>query len=220
MPLRHVNWPKDREDERQFVPVCGDLQSTLQSSRRIGDTPLILKTLVRTCPLMEVSMETQISKPKKSQKSAKSAGSAETAVRQVLESYMAAFRSANINEIMKLYSPDVVAYDLVAPLQFKGKDAYKRSWEKASSMMQGPWYYEPKGLKIYADSDVAYAHCLAEVGGTTKDGKKESGWIRHTLGFCKDNDQWLIAHEQMSVPIEMESGKALMSLKPEETAPH
>ena len=39
-------------------------------------------------------------------------------------------------------------------------------------------------------------------------------WLRWTLGFRKIDGRWRVAHEHVSVPFDMESGKAMLDLKP------
>jgi ketosteroid isomerase-like protein len=39
-------------------------------------------------------------------------------------------------------------------------------------------------------------------------------WLRATVGYRKTDGRWLVVHEHVSVPIDMESGKALFDLKP------
>jgi hypothetical protein len=39
-------------------------------------------------------------------------------------------------------------------------------------------------------------------------------WVRWTACFRKLDGRWLVTHEQVSVPIDMESGGALLDLEP------
>lgn len=140
---------------------------------------------------------------------------AEADIRQLLDNYANAFRSASVDDLNAFYSPDIVAFDLMGPLQFKGRDAYSKAWREAAEMMKAPWIWEPRDEKIHVGENVAFVHHLVNCGGTAKDGQVNSGWIRHTLGLRKINGQWLIVHEQFSVPVDMKSGKGLMDLSPE-----
>ena len=45
-------------------------------------------------------------------------------IRQWLDQWAKAFRAHDLNAIMSMYAPDVVAYDIVPPLQYVGKEAY------------------------------------------------------------------------------------------------
>jgi ketosteroid isomerase-like protein len=39
-------------------------------------------------------------------------------------------------------------------------------------------------------------------------------WVRSTTCFRKIDGRWLIAHDQVSVPLDLESGRALLNLEP------
>ncbi len=39
-------------------------------------------------------------------------------------------------------------------------------------------------------------------------------WVRYTAGFRKIDGNWLIAHDQVSVPADFGSGRALLNLEP------
>jgi ketosteroid isomerase-like protein len=65
-----------------------------------------------------------------------------------------------------------------------------------------------------ADHDVAFSYCRHRIAGTLKNGRKTDFWLRWTAGWRKTSGKWLIVHEQVSVPVDLASGKALMDLKP------
>ena len=52
------------------------------------------------------------------------------------------------------------------------------------------------------------------ISGILISGSKTGFWLRWTTCFQKIDGTWLIAHEQLSVPIDPASGKALLDLKP------
>ena len=48
----------------------------------------------------------------------------------------------------------------------------------------------------------------------TQNGQKSDRWLRWTVCYRKTNGKWLIVHEQVSVPIDVRRGKAVLDLKP------
>jgi ketosteroid isomerase-like protein len=52
------------------------------------------------------------------------------------------------------------------------------------------------------------------MSGTTTSGQTVSMWVRWTACFRKLDGRWRITHEQVSVPIDMDSGRALLDLEP------
>jgi ketosteroid isomerase-like protein len=69
-------------------------------------------------------------------------------------------------------------------------------------------------LDITTGDDVAFGHSLNRVSGTMNTGHKTDLWVRCTACLRKINGKWLIVHTQVSVPVDLEHGKAVLSLKP------
>jgi ketosteroid isomerase-like protein len=92
-----------------------------------------------------------------------------------------AARAKDIDGVMSHYAPDVVAFDAIAALQFRGAAAYKKHWEAYFTLCSGPTTFEIHDLDITAQDDVAFGHYLIRCGGTGPDGKEHSGWMRATV---------------------------------------
>jgi SnoaL-like protein len=50
--------------------------------------------------------------------------------------------------------------------------------------------------------------------GKLKNGQPSDMWLRATSGLRKMNGKWLIVHDHVSVPVDFETGKAALGLKP------
>ena len=72
----------------------------------------------------------------------------EAEIRQLLDRWAKAFHDKDVKTIMSMYAPEVVAYDIVAPLQYIGKDAYRKDYEEFLAQYDGPIDVEYRGLKI------------------------------------------------------------------------
>ena len=116
--------------------------------------------------------------------------------------------------MMSIYAPDLVSFDLVPPLRYVGAGAYRKRWEETFSSFQGPIGYEIHDLDITIGDDVAFGHSLNRLSGTMNTGQKTELWVRWTACFRKINGTWLIVHTQVSVPVDLEHGKAVFDLKP------
>ena len=53
-----------------------------------------------------------------------------------------------------------------------------------------------------------------ECRGTLHNGTRTDLWLRWTAGLRKIDGVWLIAHDQVSVPVDFASGRALFDLQP------
>jgi len=135
-------------------------------------------------------------------------------IRRLLEQWAKAVRAKDLDGIVAHYAPDILAFDGIGPLQFKGRDAYGRHWEACLEMCSGPMIFEIHELDIEARNDLAFGHYLGRCGGTGADGKEQAGWFRVTVCCRKTNGRWKVAHEHFSAPFDPESGKALLGLEP------
>lgn len=144
----------------------------------------------------------------------KNNASDEQQIRQLIDGFVEAFRTKNVDLMMSLYAPGFVAFDIVPPLQNVGKDTYKKTWENAFTFFQDPIEFETRDLSITAGNDVAFSRQLLRLKATMVNGQKVDRWERLTFCFQKIDGKWLIVHEHVSVPADLSTGKAILDLKP------
>lgn len=132
----------------------------------------------------------------------------------LIKQWTTAVRDKNLQAIMAYYAPDIVAYDAIVQLQFKGIEAYRKHWEFCLGLCEGAMLFEPRDLVIHADEDLAIAHWLCSCGGADDKGEVKSSWMRASAGYRRIKGEWKAVHEHFSAPFDMESGKALFDLKP------
>jgi ketosteroid isomerase-like protein len=138
----------------------------------------------------------------------------EAAITRVIEGGVEAFRARDIDGMMSIYAPELVSFDLVPPLRYVGADAYRKRWEETFSSFQGPIGYEMHDLSITVGDDVAFAHSLNRLSATLTTGQQTDLWLRSTVCWRSINGQWLIVHTHVSVPVDVEHGKAVLDLSP------
>jgi ketosteroid isomerase-like protein len=115
---------------------------------------------------------------------------------------------------MSFYAPDIVSFDIVAPLRDVGAEAKRRQWVDAFAAYRPPLKYEVHDLAITVGDDVAFAHSVNRMTGTMKNAHQTGFWIRWTACFRKIDGNWFIAHDHVSVPVDPANGKALLDLEP------
>ena len=140
----------------------------------------------------------------------------EAEIRQLLDRWAKAMHARDLDGIMSIYEPGpgLVAYDVVAPLQYKGFDAYKKDYQEFIGQFQGPIDVSYPDVEIMAGDSVAFSHGLERMTGTLKGGDKFDAYVRFTECYRKTNGRWLAIHDHISVPVDLETGKALLNLKP------
>jgi ketosteroid isomerase-like protein len=143
----------------------------------------------------------------------------EAQIRARLDAWAKAAGAKDMDSVMANYAPDIVAFDAIGALQFKGIEAYRKHWEACLAMCPGPMIFEIHDLDITARDNVPFCHYLSRCGGTGPDGKEHIGWMRATACFRKTDGKWMIVHEHFSAPFDPQSGKALLDLEPEHIQP-
>jgi ketosteroid isomerase-like protein len=131
-----------------------------------------------------------------------------------LDRWTKAFTTQDVDAILALYTDNVVAYDVVPPLQYVGKAEYRVDYQQFFSQYEGNLHVEVRDLHIGTSGDLGYASGLELISGTLKNGQKSNVWLRFTSLFRKSAGRWLDFHDHVSVPVDIESGKALLELKP------
>lgn len=125
-----------------------------------------------------------------------------------------AIEAKDLNGIMAIYSPDILAYDIAPPLQFSGTDAYRKNYEAFLGQFKGAVRVTIPHVHVEQSGPVAYAFGLERVRGTMTNGKNVDMWFRFTDGWKRQKGQWLIEHEHVSDPVDLATGKALLDLTP------
>jgi ketosteroid isomerase-like protein len=124
----------------------------------------------------------------------------ESKFKALLDSRVEACRAKDIDRLMSLYSPDIVYYDVVPPLQFTGADEVRGNFVRWFDEYEGPIGLETHELNIATTADVAFAHMLHLDSGTRNNGVEGAVWVRSTVCCRRLNGTWLITHEHISMP--------------------
>jgi ketosteroid isomerase-like protein len=125
-----------------------------------------------------------------------------------------AIRARSIDRLMSVFSSDIVYFDIVPPLRYSGTAALRGRFSNWFDRWKSAIVQEIGDLNVLASGDVAAAHMLVRAGGTLKNGREVGYWVRVTNSCRRSNDGWLITHEHVSLPVDFESGKAVMDLVP------
>jgi uncharacterized protein (TIGR02246 family) len=121
----------------------------------------------------------------------------ETQIRALVESWAKAVRAKDLDGAISYHTDDIVMFDVPMPLQSKGLDAYRKTWELFFHHSPGgSGSFDVTLLQITAGETVAFAHAILRVGDSS---------ARLTMGLRKEKEQWLIAHEHHSYPIDLAS---------------
>ncbi|MEN5042602.1 YybH family protein [Pseudomonas koreensis] len=140
--------------------------------------------------------------------------SAHTEIQTLINTYRDAVMTKNVDKVMTLYTDDIVSFDAIKALQFKGKAAYRAHWEACMEMCSGPHVFEFHEIAIETADNLAFAHWVTHCGGTNDKGETQSCWMRATACYRQVGGTWKIAHEHWSAPFDPMSGSTLFDVQP------
>jgi uncharacterized protein (TIGR02246 family) len=139
----------------------------------------------------------------------------EQQIHQLMENLAEAVRTKDADRLITHYAPDVVAFDVINPLQYTGAGEVKaRAEQWLATFEDGLVGYEISDLRVTAGDDTAFCHSLNHIYAMRTDGDKIDMWWRATVCLSKTGEDWLITHIHSSVPFDMETGKASLDLQP------
>ncbi|VVN36337.1 hypothetical protein PS684_05195 [Pseudomonas fluorescens] len=140
--------------------------------------------------------------------------SAQSEIQTLINTYREAVMIKDVENVMALYADDIVSFDAIKALQFKGKPAYRAHWVECMEMCPGPHIFEFHEIVIESADNIAFAHWVANCGGTNEKGETQSCWMRVTACYRRIGGAWKIAHEHWSAPFDPMSGATLFDVTP------
>lgn len=142
-------------------------------------------------------------------------GTDEDLIRLRIDTLVRAIREMDLEAVRPAFAAGVVSFDIVPPLRHVGAEAKFANWRDVFTAYRPPLRYEVRDLDVTVGGDVAFAHSLNRISGTLRNGVRSDHWVRWTGCFRKIDGDWLIVHDQVSVPADMPTGKALLDLQPD-----
>jgi ketosteroid isomerase-like protein len=123
-------------------------------------------------------------------------------IRALLDAWADAVRRHDVPAILAHHAPDMVMFDLPPPLQCKGIDRYRQTWDLFFRFHRPGAAFDLQELVVAAGQDVAFAHAIMRCGPDSSSNPKDrDGFLfRLTVGLRKIDGNWCIAHEHHSVP--------------------
>ena len=135
---------------------------------------------------------------------------AQAEVMAVLDRRVEACRAKDIDRLMSLYSPGIVYFDVIPPHRFTGAGEVRRNFLRWFDEYLGDIELGTQELHVAVSGDVAFAHMLHPDSGTRRSGRNEVVRVRSTVCLQRIDDQWLITHEHISLPINPENWSAIV----------
>jgi uncharacterized protein (TIGR02246 family) len=140
--------------------------------------------------------------------------SIQSEVRALLDGQSEAMSTKDIDRLMSLYSPDIVYFDTVPPLQYDGRAALRGRFVQWFASWKGLFTLEIRDVRILASGDMAVAYRFSRARGTLMNGQEAASWVRATSCCQRSDNKWLIRHEHVSWPVDVKNGTVASDLVP------
>ena len=134
-------------------------------------------------------------------------------IRQLIAAQQRAICAKDVDQIMSHYATDIILFDVKPPFQTKGKDAVRQVWKDCLLYFPASSEMETRDLTITVNDDLAASHWLFRFKGE-QDHPAMQMWMRATAVCQKNQDNWQILHEHISVPFNPETSQAVFTLNP------
>ena len=119
-------------------------------------------------------------------------------IQSVVDSWVTAIQQKNMEGIIQNHTSDILMFDVPFPLQAKGMNDYRKTWELFFEYSNGGKdSFQLEELQIQASDTIAFCTALIKLSDNS------SPQCRLTLGLKKINNQWMIVHEHHSSPHEI-----------------
>jgi ketosteroid isomerase-like protein len=122
-------------------------------------------------------------------------------IRQQLDAWAAAVRARDLEGVTRDHAAEIRLFDVVPPLQSRGLEAYRASWD----MQFFPWMgsdgrFELGDVAVTVGDRVAFATGIIDCAGYER-GTRVEFRLRLTVCFEKRDGRWTVVHEHHSEPI-------------------
>ena len=124
----------------------------------------------------------------------------EDVIRELVENWARAVRAKDLDGILANHSTEMLMFDVPPPVQSRGIESYRKTWDLFFSWSDDPVVFDIKDIDITAGTDVAFVAALMRCAGTEKNGERIELEFRLTIGLRKIEGQWMVSHEHHSIP--------------------
>jgi ketosteroid isomerase-like protein len=146
----------------------------------------------------------------------RAAHSDQAAIAALEDRLVKAIEARDVPGIMTAYVPgaSLIVFDAIPPLEYQGAAAYATDWQGALAGFKGPIDLKLTELEITVGGNVAFSSSIQQWITKDANGNPSTLTLRVTDGYVKRDGKWLIAHEHLSVPVDLATGKADLNAKP------
>src|ERR1700737_5242037 len=110
-------------------------------------------------------------------------GKAESQIKAVIEAWADAVRRHDLSGLLAHHAQDIVMFDVPPPLQSRGMDSYRKTWDLFFPYHEPSQAFDIEELAITAGEDVAFAVAIMRCGSSTVSGPPKQGGFLFRLNI-------------------------------------
>src|SRR5207253_10367121 len=129
-------------------------------------------------------------------------------IRERIDTLLDGIRGGDLDALKTIFAPNLVSFDVEPPLRHLGAEKKLESWEQIFTLYEPPLGYEVRDLTVLVDGDLAVTYAVNRLSGTLATGAKAGLWVRWTAAWQRKDGEWMIVHDQASVPMYFPDGRA------------
>jgi len=137
----------------------------------------------------------------------------ESRIRELHKAFERDTKAKDLERVMAQYADDLVAFDAIGALQFKGLDDYRAHWQRCFEFCQ-EGFFEGHELHVTVGGDLAYSRMIIHCGGSNAEGEMQTAWMRGSRVWARRDGDWKVIHEHFSMPFDMATGQVSMPQAP------
>jgi ketosteroid isomerase-like protein len=115
----------------------------------------------------------------------------EAAIRELVENWARAVRAKDFNGILANHSADMLMFDLPPPLESKGIEAYRKTWDLFFSWSDDPVVFAFNDMHITTGNDVAFVAALMRSVKVSDSFARRISYTDHHLSCRTQVQGWL-----------------------------
>ncbi len=119
-----------------------------------------------------------------------------------------AVQEQNADALLHGYIENVELYDIGGELV--GRPRLKEIWQSSFQYFGSDPQVFRRRVQLYAGTDVAFLHFYSRICGSNQPDPAASPWCRTTVCFHRQDSQWKVVHEHISMRVDLESGAPAM----------
>ncbi|MCC9643249.1 YciI family protein [Rhodopirellula sp. JC740] len=123
----------------------------------------------------------------------------EAELRRAVKRWSDALEAKDCDGLVRDYAPEVVLYGAIPPYKFEGPEKIRELWQNC--LPNFPAFESVfHNMKFHVAGEVAFAYGLHSFRTEDPDHPAGKSWMRVTIGYERQNGEWKVVHEHVSLP--------------------